>query len=227
MNWPAPAPLRLPPLAGCGYNGFFGAAWGNMSENAEVSRRRFQAAIYRDLDRRLRESRWNSGASEAHGLLSGLACSGVRDDQLRGKAWLLQLSEKADLELLEGLYGLILRDLQSEGFAFTLLLADEAGVAQKIESLADWCGGFLQGFLHDGEARLQRAPAPVRESLDDILTISRVDADPGAGEAAERQLVEIEEYLRVATQVIFEELNPKQVRTAPIPDDLKEMIDAE
>ena len=191
------------------------------------SGRQFQAEIYRDLDRRLKASRWNSGASEAHGLLSALACLGIPGEQLRAKAWLFQLSEKTDLDLLEGLYGLILRDLQSDGFEFNLLLPDGACLdgtcsdAQSIESLADWCGGFVQGFLHDDAERLDGVPDPVRESVNDIMEISRmevearVDAgvdtgvDAGAGEETEKQLVEIEEYLRVAIQVIFEELNPR------------------
>ena len=185
--------------------------------------RQFQVAIYRDLDRRLKASRWNSGASEAHGLLSALACLGIPGEQLRTKAWLFQLSEKTDLDLLEGLYGLILRDLQSDGFEFSPLLPDGACLdgtcsdAQSIESLADWCGGFVQGFLHDDAARLDGVPDAVRESVNDIMEISRVevqarveaDADADAFDETERQLVEIEEYLRVAIQVIFEELNPR------------------
>ena len=180
------------------------------------SGRQFQAEIYRDLDRRLKASRWNSGASEAHGLLSALACLGIPGEQLRAKAWLFQLSEKTDLDLLEGLYGLILRDLQSDGFEFSPLLPDGlCGDAQSIESLADWCGGFVQGFLHDDAARLDRVPDAVRESVNDIMEISRVEvearveADADAFDETERQLVEIEEYLRVAIQVIFEELNPR------------------
>ena len=186
------------------------------------SGRQFQAEIYRDLDRRLKASRWNSGASEAHGLLSALACLGIPGEQLRTKAWLFQLSEKTDLDLLEGLYGLILRDLQSDGFEFNLLLPDGACLdgtcsdAKSIESLADWCGGFVHGFLHDDAERLDGVPDPVRESVNDIMEISRVEVevhvdagvDAGAGEETEKQLVEIEEYLRVAIQVIFEELNP-------------------
>ena len=176
------------------------------------SGRQFQAEIYRDLDRRLKASRWNSGASEAHGLLSALACLGIPGEQLRAKAWLFQLSEKTDLDLLEGLYGLILRDLQSDGFEFSPLLPDGlCGDAQNIESLADWCGGFVQGFLHDDAERLDGVPDPVRESVNDIMEISRVEVEArvDAGEETERQLVEIEEYLRVAIQVIFEELNPR------------------
>lgn len=182
-----------------------------MNDKTAPPGRRFQAEIYRHLDRRLKASRWNGGASEAHGLLSALACLGIPGDRLRTKAWLFQLSEKTDLDLLEGLYDLILRDLQSDGFEFSPLLPDgDCGGAQSIESLADWCDGFVQGFLHDGADRLDGVPGAVRESVNDIMEISRVDVevDASAGEETERQLAEIEEYLRVAIRVIFEELNP-------------------
>ena len=198
--------------------------------------RRFQARIYRDLDRRLKASPWNSGASEAHGLLSALACLGVPAERLPTKARLFQLSEAADVGLLEGMYGLILRDLQCDGFAFDLLLADgaaddgepdnessaaneidEIDEARRLESVADWCGGFIQGFFHDGAGGKNpldgisgTARDTVRESVDDILEISRVEVNLDArtaGEETQKQLVEIEQYLRVAVQVIFEELN--------------------
>ena len=180
-----------------------------------AAKRRFQANIFADLDRKLRQSSWQSGASEAHGLLSGLACRGIRSEQLRAKAWLLQLTEPDDLALLDGLYDWLLRDLHSDGFEFQLLLpGEDAGCARHAESLADWCGGFVQGFLHDGDARIDAFPAAVREALDDIIAISRLDTRAPGDDDSERQLLEIEEYLRVAAQVIFEELNPVENATA-------------
>ena len=180
-----------------------------MNDKATLSGRQFQAGIYQELDRKLKNSGWNSGAPEAHGLLCGLACCGIRDDQIRTRAWLFQMSEKSEIDLIEGMYSLILRDLQSNGFEFNLLLPDEnADLGQRIESLASWCDGFIQGFLHDGEGQLADAPNRVRESINDIIQISQVEIDTQTGEETERQFFEIEEYLRVAIQVIFEELNP-------------------
>lgn len=202
-----------------------------MNDKAAPAGRRFEAEIYRDLDRKLKNSRWNSGASEAHGLLSALACRGVPGDRLRTKAWLFQLSEPADIDLLDGMYGLILRDLQSDDFQFTLLLADDGfSDAQRIESLADWCDGFVHGVFHDGwgvgaadnKTRLDGVPDRVRESINDIMEISRMSSNSdNDNDATERQLFEIEEYLRVAIQIIFEELNPniQQPAAASAPAD--------
>lgn len=168
-----------------------------------------QAEIYPAIDRKFKNSSWNSGASEAHGLLSGLACRGIRSEQLYRKAWLFQMSEQTEIELLAGLYGIILRDLQSTSFAFNLLLPDEhASSQQRVESLTDWCDGFLQGFLHADEPQIADSATTVRESLDDIMAISRIEIAAYANQEGARQLCEIEEYLRVATQVIFDELNP-------------------
>ena len=177
--------------------------------------RRFHAHIYADLERRLRASNFGGGAAEAHGVLCGLTCRGVDGEKLRVKAGLLRLSGVADFELIAGLQAMAARDLRADDFQFNLLLPhDDAGAAPKTAAVADWCGGFAQGFLHDGEAALATCPAVVREAFDDIMAISCADAPPpntgdgDGGEAALRQLAEIEEYLRVAVQLIFEELNP-------------------
>ena len=193
-----------------------------MNDKATPAVRQFQGEIYRDLEQKLKNSPWNSGASEAHGLLTALACRGVAGERLRTKAWLLQLSAAADIDLIEGLYGLILRDLQSDDFQFNLLLPDDSFSDDvRIESLADWCDGFVQGFFHDGLADDEKdgVPERVRESINDIMEISRIDVnvdeaeDAEDAEATERQLVEIEEYLRVAIQVIFEEMGAAQPKT--------------
>ncbi len=203
------------------------------------------ADMQQRVDQALRTSRWNSGAAEAHGLLSALACRGVAAAQLGGKAWLLRLSGAADLDMLDGMYGLILRDLRADGFAFNLWLPvagdggavdspasnssdssdssvgdpsdissagdspELASLGLRLEALTDWCGGFVHGFLHDGAGRLDDVSAPVREAVGDIIDISRLDNAPGNpadGEQTARQLLEIEEYLRVATQLIYEEM---------------------
>ncbi|MGR3915164.1 MAG: UPF0149 family protein [Gammaproteobacteria bacterium] len=162
------------------------------------------AELHSAIEQRLQNSDWNGGASEAHGMLCALACRGAR--QVRHKAWLLRLSAERDLELLDALFAEVLRGLRDDGFSFALLLPHDRVVrARRIDALADWCGGFVQGFLHDGE-QPDGFSGAVRESLDDIMNISRIDiARHNGGELA---LVEIEEYLRVAAQVIFDELNP-------------------
>lgn len=185
------------------------------------SGRRFHAHIYADLERRLRASRFGGGAAEAHGVICGLACRGADGEKLRAQAaGVLRLSAPADVELIDGLRGLVARDLRADDFAFDLLLpGDDARAAQRAAAVADWCGGFMQGFLpdRDSAAALATLPGAVREAFDDIMAISCADAPPADadGEATARQLAEIEEYLRVAVQLIFEELNPPAAMKSP------------
>ncbi|MGI9310899.1 MAG: UPF0149 family protein [bacterium] len=180
-----------------------------------ANERRLEADLHDHLERALRATAWRSGAAEAHGLVSALACRGVRAEQVRAKAWLLQCSAASDLELLEGLHGLTLRALQADGFEFKLLLPETDGCARRIEALANWCGGFLQGFLHDDADRLDRLPPTVREPLDDILRLSRIDLHAHDGVEAERQAIEVEEYLRVAAQTIFDAMTAPDNATQP------------
>ena len=178
-----------------------------MSETAPGE---FQRGIFNALDAKLRTSAWQSGAAEAHGLLTGLACRGVTGAELGGCLHLLRLGENAapDAEklLLTGLFELVVRDLTSQQPVFNPLLADDdSPAAARAAELADWCSGFMQGFCHDGDHAAQTGSAEVREALRDVVEISGLQL--GAGDSAEndRSLTEIEEYLRVAIQLIFDE----------------------
>ena len=175
--------------------------------NETSAAQKILAQHYSALDHRLQNSDWQSGASEAHGLLCALACRGVRE--IENKAWLLRLSAPRDLDLINAMFAEIVRGLRDDGFSFALLLPDDSAArALRVESLANWCGGFVQGFLHDGEQQLRAFPESVREPFADIMKISRIDIGVTGRGGAEHQLVEIEEYLRVAAQLIFDELNP-------------------
>ena len=166
------------------------------------------AEIYKALNDKLRNTAWASGAAEAHGLLSALACCGVTDAQLPQQARLFRLSGGDEVTLLQGMYGVILQDLHSDEFEFNPLLpADEDGLRERIDALAEWCIGFMQGVMHDGERRYLDSAGTLREAFDDILAMSRIDG-ASVGADAEKQLFEIEQYLRVAVKVVFEELSP-------------------
>jgi len=222
-----------------------------MNDDAS-SARHIHAAIYTDLDRRLRASPFGGGAAEAHGVLCALGCRGVPAGRLRAMAAKagLQPTAAADLEAIDGLYALIARDLRADDFAFQLMLPGEAaGAAVCMVALADWCGGFMRGFLHDGEDILDDCPPDSREAFGDIVRISRLqaptvviehadgdgdgdatggDADgdgdgdgDATGDAADpdddaplteeealSHLALLEEHLRMAAQLLFEELNP-------------------
>ena len=178
-----------------------------MTEFDIQNTRDFQTELYPELDGKLKSTPWNSGASEAHGLLTGLACRGVTTHEIVNKMYLLNISASDDVTLLEGMFGLIVRDLQSNDLTFNILLpADQVGTVDKAEQISNWCQGYLQGFCHDGKPPICDDNETVCEVFQDIFDIGAValelidDHDDN-----QKSLVEIEEYLRVGIRLIYDE----------------------
>ncbi len=178
-----------------------------MSETALREARRFQQKIYRDLDEKLKSTPWNSGAAEAHGLLTGLACRGVRTENIASKVYLFRVDNPEGTTLFEGMLELVLRDLQSEEPTFNLLLPpEEAGNKEIAFAISDWCQGFLQGFCFDGETEINRQGEDIQELINDMIEIGNIDVTSieENNEEDEKSLVELEEYLRVGIQGIYD-----------------------
>ena len=176
-----------------------------MSDSSPVD---FQRSIYNELDEKLRESEWQSGVAEAHGLLAGLACRGITSAEIGNRMHLLRISGEQEKSMLTGLFELVLRDLESQEPVFNLLLPDDDMPApRRVEEIADWCGGFMQGFCHDGEHAINTSSPQTREALQDVVEISGMylDSDDCDSLDNDRSLAEVEEYLRVAVQLIFDE----------------------
>lgn len=178
----------------------------------------FPQKIYHELDQKLKSTDFNSGVSEAHGLLVGLACRGVAFEELQNKLYLFQLSGNEDLILLQGLFELILRDLQSSTPTFDLLLpADDVSLVIRADEISNWCGGYMQGFCHDGDYIFTDSNDTTREMLRDIMDIGGLHIDEADREESEKALMEIEEYLRVGVQLIYDETTNSDKSTA-LPD---------
>ncbi len=186
-----------------------------MTESDIQRARDFQTEIYPELDRKLKSTPWNGGVSEAHGLLAGLACRGIIAHGLANKMYLLRIPNTENTEhavMLEGLFDLILRDLQSDEITFNILLpAEPLSTAQKAEQIANWCQGYLQGFCYDGKPSICQHNDIVREIFEDIFHICSIELDTDAelelinDNDDQKSLVEIEEYLRVGIRLIYDE----------------------
>ncbi len=167
----------------------------------------FQQKIYPELDRKLRLTPFNGGAPEAHGLLTGLACRGITVQNLQNKLYLFQFNSDQDSTLLQGLFELILRDLQSSSLTYRLLLPDDGtSPVIRTDEIANWCGGYMQGFLHDGDSAFSDSNGTIREILQDIMDMGGLYLEEASPEEAEKSITEIEEYLRVGVQLIYDEI---------------------
>jgi uncharacterized protein YgfB (UPF0149 family) len=111
--------------------------------------------------------------------------------------------------------------LESEELTFRPLLpSDDEPLAEQVEAVAAWCQGFLSGVGSTAPAAARSAAegAALGEILRDFAEISRAglsEEEAGGLDEPDFALAEIQEYVRVSVQIVFEELGPLRAAAAP------------
>ncbi|MFC0676979.1 UPF0149 family protein [Lysobacter korlensis] len=92
--------------------------------------------------------------------------------------------------------------LADRSFEFDLLLpGEDASLVERSGALFDWCRGFLGAFgLAAGSAKTLSDES--REALGDIAKLAAAQPQDEGDEEDEEALVEIEEFVRVATLLL-------------------------
>lgn len=164
-----------------------------------------------DLNSALQEAQTSVAAAEAHGIICGTLCAPSAAPEQWQPLILGGVAEGGPVsEMLASLYRQTQAGLDDAGFGFTLIMPDErSDLATRIDGLADWCRGFVFGLVAGGVKDVQQLPGDAPEIVSDIVAISEMSADTDTeGEQEEQALAEIEEYVRVGVQLIYEELHP-------------------
>lgn len=166
-----------------------------------------------DIDLALEDLGAAQGAAGVHGLLSGLACAGGRLSPARLRSL---LADELDADPGEDLFRelaaidrVLRRQLLDEELGFELLLPDEdVPLAMRVKAMAEWCDGFLAGFgTGSGNRRDADLSEDVRSLLASIGDISRAElGDDESDEEAERDYMELVEYLRIAALTVYTEI---------------------
>ena len=82
-------------------------------------------------------------------------------------------------------------------------------MSSRTEALSQWCAGFLYGLALGGFREDVEMPGDVTEVMKDIYEISRARfAYEDPQEADETAYMEIVEYVRMSTLLLYEELQP-------------------
>ena len=159
--------------------------------------------------------------AELHGGVCGALCAGGPSAAQR---WLTDCLEDAELDAaatpvqddLEALVHGSAAMLVDRGLEFAPLLPDDdAPLDEQVQALALWCQGFLSGVgtTAPNATRDTGEGAPVSEILRDFAEISRAglseDEAKGLGQP-DFALAEIQEYVRVSVQIVFEDLAPER-----------------
>ncbi|MBI3778968.1 MAG: UPF0149 family protein [Gammaproteobacteria bacterium] len=175
---------------------------------------------YDEAARLLHEAGITTGASEAHGIITGVLSA----PRGAGVAWQeLVLGRKgtknsdvpeALTQLLAAMHRSTYAHLSGVECDFAPLLpGDDYSLAEQIEGLTDWCRGYLFGLHAGGVTESAQLPGDAGEVVRDITRLSEAELDGAlADEEEARALTEIVEYLRVGVQLVFEELQPPAAR---------------
>lgn len=171
------------------------------------------AVAYNDVAQALASAESTVHAAEIHGCLCGALCArrdyGFREwlaEFLPDPAW-ADGDEPASQPFGE-VFDDALSTLSGTGMEFAPLLpGDESDLPVRVEALGAWCQGFLYGLGTAGSARDMPISEQTSEILSDMSEIARVGG-PGneEPEEAEESFVNVVEFLRVAVQLIFDEL---------------------
>ncbi|MGH1428854.1 MAG: UPF0149 family protein [Arenicella sp.] len=173
---------------------------------------------YQQLESSLHLAGLHQPSSEAHGLIVGCIANHMHTAKapnllalLAGKEATTDGEPSANYAPLHELLNEVYRDtsevLLENADEFQLLLVDEdVSLAIRTESLADWCRGYLLGLLQSDSISLDQLPEDGPEIARDILAISEAGPNEEGEETEEDAwaLAELEEYVKVGVQLVFE-----------------------
>jgi hypothetical protein len=172
---------------------------------------------YDELGEALRRAGASWNAAQAHGLISGrLAVSGAGAIPL-SLGVILENSDPANA-LRKECEVLLINCMQSTHQQLSerlsrfmpLLPDDQEATEKRTEALANWSEGFLHGLVSgrsEQKLKVRLAAEPIADIIKDMLQITRAETDPDADDDSEEEAyVEVVEYLRVAAQLVYEEL---------------------
>ncbi|RUO69875.1 YecA family protein [Pseudidiomarina sediminum] len=153
-----------------------------------------------------------SNAAEIHGLLTGMVAGGA---SIEGEQWLLLLSDlindgqslpPAVRETIKELAAESCASLHDPDLGFQLELpSDHAPLQERLQALTAWVQSFLVGFGVN-QTNLAGLSEDLREAIDDMVEIAKLDLEVDDDEEAERAYFEIVEYLRISAMLCFNEL---------------------
>jgi len=169
------------------------------------------------LEDALRQCGSNWDASQTHGLLSGRLAIAGSDSGFDWLSQVLEGTEQADTirdeceSMLGQLFEVTYRQLTERQSGFEPLLpSEDDGTTVRATALAHWCEGFLHGLVaaHNGdELKTRLAADPLADIIRDMLQITRASADEDDDtESDDSAYTELVEYVRVAAQLVYEEL---------------------
>ena len=160
--------------------------------------------------------RISTSVSEIHGVLSGQICADSAAFDLGLSIKILEIPEDTKqviTKLLKMLAEDILSQLETENYAFELLLPDaDEEFSQRLIALSQWCNGFNAGFAGAWVRDDSAMETDTREVLSDFSRIAEVDEEDEEASESDNEVnfMEIAEYVMMAAITVFLQNNANQ-----------------
>lgn len=177
---------------------------------------------YEQANAAMEAAGFESSAAEIHGTICGVLAS----PEAEKTDWLAAIVavENIDAESLPKpaseqllvLFQASRNALKDENFSFAIFIpeADNNSIATRTEAVAAWCRGFLMGLSAGGLKEFATLSDSVREGLEDLLDIAEVEAEQGEDEQQQQALSDLEEYVRVVVQLVYDDRRQADLQTA-------------
>jgi yecA family protein len=154
--------------------------------------------------------------AESHGIASGMLVANTAADKL---LWIKQIMGDIEegslppadiIEVTGNWFEQIKQQLQDSNLRFELCLPDDDEVLNlRVESLQEWCKGFILGIAMSGVNDFAELAEDTRELLSDFSRISSEEEfDLENVDEAEIAYADISQYVRIGVLLINEELQP-------------------
>lgn len=167
---------------------------------------------YLELDELLLSVDAEVGAAECHGFLCGQVCvTSYPPEEL----WQEFIDPQTNNDVVVDdcyreiriLLADIIDNIQSPDMDFQLILPeDNSALEDRVNALAEWCHGFLNGYGLSAGQLDGVLSAESREILEDFTQICRVGIDKDSDDEDEHALIDLIEYVRMGAIMIFDDL---------------------
>lgn len=172
----------------------------------------FSGVTYQQLEELFFDLQIDASPSGYHGYLCGCLCCGSlgEDDLLELSVdWMVLDDDRVAraYEPLREICQSVRTRLEHPEFLFQPLLPDdELPLAERLDAVGEWCSNYISG-VGERMAGAFEVSAEGREALEDIAAISRVSPQFDNEGDPEEDYVELVEYIRIAVQTVFADLN--------------------
>ncbi len=175
--------------------------------------------IFAEVDLILKENELAIDPAYFHGMLSGLVCAGIEDEDIDD--WLPTLFsnrfmaqddyQKFSDDVLGAIQS-VRTELNQDGFGFQILLPDDdASLDHRVDMMGSWCRGYLVALVDYAETVIEALPDDCAEFVDDVSGIMNIEIDNDEPEdSLDESFMMLEEHIRVGVQLVYEHMNPLQ-----------------